>query len=139
MKETVTDDANRFARRGIGKDVGVGLAKNNDACTGVQKQLDRAAACIARKAESEVRCGAIVGDNLAVDEGAVVVGGANNGEESAIRAEDEWSRAHNRDKAVVAEASLGEYVFAWVSKDDGGEVGSVRRSVVGHIWKDGWA
>ena len=122
----------------VADNVSFGLTEDDDTGTSVEEEGDGSAG-VRFEAETEEGVGS-VRDDLTVDEGAAIVGRAVHMKDGAIRAEDERSRAHDRDESVVAEASLGEYVFAWVSKDDGGgEVGSVRRSVVGHIRKDGWA
>jgi hypothetical protein len=42
MEETLTDDADRFAWRGVSKDGSIGFTEHNDAGAGVQKQFDGA-------------------------------------------------------------------------------------------------
>ena len=58
-------------------------------------------------------------------------------EESTIRAEYEWLRAHDRNEAMIAEAGFRKYVLARFGKDDGGgeegdRCGRVIRDVAGH-------
>jgi hypothetical protein len=118
VEETVTDYADRFAGRGVGEEGGVGFAKHNDTGAGVQKQLNGATG-LWRETKTKERQGAIVCNDLGMDEGATVVWGALDAQESAVGAEDERLRAHDRDKAMIAEASLREYVFARLCKDDG--------------------
>ena len=48
-------------------------------------------------------------------------------EESAVRAEYEWLRAHDRNEAMIAEAGLRKYVLARFGKDD-------RRCEEGNRW-----
>jgi hypothetical protein len=42
VKETLTDDADGFARRGVNKEGRIGFTKHDDAGAGVQKQFDGA-------------------------------------------------------------------------------------------------
>jgi hypothetical protein len=42
VKEALTDDANRFARRGVNKEGRIGVTKHDDAGAGIQKQFDGA-------------------------------------------------------------------------------------------------
>jgi hypothetical protein len=42
VKETLTDDANGFARRGVKKEGRIGFTKYDDTGAGVQKQFDGA-------------------------------------------------------------------------------------------------
>ena len=52
-------------------------------------------------------------------EGASVVGRAVDAQEGAVGAENERLRAHDGDKAMIAEARLRKYVLARIGKDYG--------------------
>ena len=70
-------------------------------------------------AEVEESVGAGGADDVAVEEGSAIEGGAPDAEDRAIGAEDVGDRSKDRDKAVVAEASLGEDVLAREGEDEG--------------------
>ena len=85
-------------------------------------------------AEVEGSVGAGGADDGAVEEGSAIEGGASDAEDGAIGAEDVGDRSQDRDKAVVAEASLGEDVLAREGEDEGFcevQVGLGIRGVVG--------
>ena len=61
-------------------------------------------------------------------------------EESTVRAEYEWLRAHDWNEAMIAEAGLREYVLARFGEDDSwGEEGNRCAIVVRDVAGDGLA
>ena len=105
-EEAATDDMDGITRGCIDKDISLRFAKDDDGCSGVEKEFDGSSS-VGFETETEEALGVRKRDDLPVDEGAAVVRGAVNLQYGAVGAEDKWGVTQDRDEAVIAEACLG--------------------------------